>query len=116
MLNLNCEICRHCQSPERNTWGLVCRLTSPARFAEFVEGSSHVTEEEVEEHRQWVSDEETTDTNDRDTSGGDIDVRDITDTSDAEDNPIEPGHRFSCFLCNDKLLGHRFSCAFCILE
>eukprot|EP00092_Neocalanus_flemingeri_P030307 GFUD01032900.1.p1 GENE.GFUD01032900.1~~GFUD01032900.1.p1 ORF type:complete len:447 (+),score=91.06 GFUD01032900.1:344-1684(+) len=104
------QLRRYCQSPERNTWGLVSRLRSPARFAQFVEGGSHVTEEEAIEHRNWVSDDETTD---HDSTGEDTDMN---DTNDTEESPIEPGHRFSCFLCNDKLLGHRFSCALCILE
>ena len=83
------------------------RLRSPGRFAEFVEGGSHVTEEEVEGHRGWVSEAEVTDTTDCDIS---------YDTSDNESIPVELGHRFSCFLSNEKLLGHRFSCALCILE
>jgi len=101
------QLRRHCQNNEETAWSLVTRLRSPGRFAEFVEGGSHVTEEEVEGHRGWVSEAEMTDTTDCDIS---------YDTSDNESIPAELGHRFSCFLCNEKLLGHRFSCAQCILE
>ena len=95
-------------SNEETAWSLVTRLRSPGRFAEFVEGGSHVTEEEVEGHNVWVSEAELTDTTDCDIS---------YDTSDNESIPAELlGHRFSCFLCNEKLLGHRFSCPQCILE
>lgn len=36
-----------CRSPECDAWKLTRRLKSPNRFAEFVEGSPHLTEEEV---------------------------------------------------------------------
>jgi len=107
------QLRRYCQSPERNAWQLVSRLNKPARFAEFVEGGSHVSEEEAEEHRRWVCDEDISDTTDFDTS---LDITDVRDTSEVDEDPIELGHRFSCFFCNDKLLGHRFSCAHCMLE
>jgi len=51
------ELRRYCQSPSSNPWGTVARLNSPSRFAEFVEGSPHLTEKEVMEYSTWDSDE-----------------------------------------------------------
>merc|ERR1719167_1127247 len=42
-----------CRSPESKPWQTVTRLRSPGRFAEFIEGSPHVTEAEVMEYSHW---------------------------------------------------------------
>ena len=36
-----------CQSPKCNSWKHISTLSSPTRFAEFVQGSSHLTQDEV---------------------------------------------------------------------
>ena len=41
-----------CQSPKCNSWKIASRLDSPTRFAEFVQGSSHLTQHEVMEYSQ----------------------------------------------------------------
>ena len=41
-----------CQSPKCNSWKITSRLESPTRFAEFVQGSSHLTQHEVMEYSQ----------------------------------------------------------------
>ena len=37
----------YCRSPESKPWSTVSRLQSPRRFAEFIEGSPHLTQAEV---------------------------------------------------------------------
>uniref|UniRef100_A0A6A7FU06 Nuclear envelope integral membrane protein 1-like isoform X4 n=1 Tax=Hirondellea gigas TaxID=1518452 RepID=A0A6A7FU06_9CRUS len=37
----------HCKSPDCNAWRTMSRLNTPLRFAEFVEGSSHLQDEEL---------------------------------------------------------------------
>ena len=41
---------KHCQSPKCDSWRTISRLQSPTRFAEFVQGSPHLTEKEVMEY------------------------------------------------------------------
>lgn len=36
-----------CQSPRCNAWKTITQLKSPMRFSEFVEGSSHLTDQEL---------------------------------------------------------------------
>lgn len=52
------ELRRYCQSPSSNPWKTVTKVKNPSRFAEFVDGSPHVTEEEVMTYSTWSSDEE----------------------------------------------------------
>eukprot|EP00092_Neocalanus_flemingeri_P028995 GFUD01031478.1.p1 GENE.GFUD01031478.1~~GFUD01031478.1.p1 ORF type:complete len:450 (+),score=145.71 GFUD01031478.1:33-1382(+) len=42
-----------CRSPESKPWQTVARLRTPGRFAEFIEGSPHLTEAEVMEYSHW---------------------------------------------------------------
>jgi len=42
-----------CRSPESKPWQTVTKLRSPGRFAEFIEGSPHLTEAEVMEYSHW---------------------------------------------------------------
>jgi len=42
----------YCQSTKCSPWKITSRLDSPTRFAEFVQGSSHLTQEEVMEYSQ----------------------------------------------------------------
>jgi len=100
------QLRRDCQRNQEEAWRIMTRLRDPGRFAEFVQGASDVTQEEVEEHRRVASSEEISDSTDCDTSG---------DTTDNE-SVSEFGHRFRCFLCNPRLLGHRFSCVNCLQE
>jgi len=47
------ELKAYCRSPESKPWQTVSRLRSPRRFAEFIEGSPHLTEAEVMEYSHW---------------------------------------------------------------
>jgi len=44
-----------CKSPESKPWKTVTRLRTPCRFAEFIEGSPHITEEEIMNYSHWDS-------------------------------------------------------------
>ncbi|XP_074082435.1 nuclear envelope integral membrane protein 1 isoform X2 [Macrotis lagotis] len=46
------ELRGYCSSPEFSAWKTVARIQSPKRFADFVEGSSHLTPSEVSVHEQ----------------------------------------------------------------
>ncbi|KAG2467677.1 NMP1A protein, partial [Polypterus senegalus] len=46
------ELRKYCCSPDFSAWKAVSRLQSPKRFADFVEGSSHLTPNEVSMHEQ----------------------------------------------------------------
>jgi len=52
------ELRRYCQSPSSNPWKTVTKVRNPSRFAEFVDGSPHLTEEEVMTYSTWSSDDE----------------------------------------------------------
>ncbi|XP_032687912.1 nuclear envelope integral membrane protein 1-like isoform X3 [Odontomachus brunneus] len=49
------ELQDYCSSPECNTWKTVLRLKDPIRFAKFMEGDSHLYEDEIEEHDVEIS-------------------------------------------------------------
>uniref|UniRef100_A0A7N4V525 Nuclear envelope integral membrane protein 1 n=1 Tax=Sarcophilus harrisii TaxID=9305 RepID=A0A7N4V525_SARHA len=42
----------YCSSPECSVWKTISRIQSPKRFADFVEGASHLTPSEVSVHEQ----------------------------------------------------------------
>uniref|UniRef100_A0A8D0DJ49 Nuclear envelope integral membrane protein 1 n=1 Tax=Salvator merianae TaxID=96440 RepID=A0A8D0DJ49_SALMN len=42
----------YCKSPELSAWKTVSRIQSPKRFADFIEGASHVVPNEVSMHEQ----------------------------------------------------------------
>ncbi|XP_078036807.1 nuclear envelope integral membrane protein [Augochlora pura] len=44
------ELKQYCSSPECNTWKTVLRLKDPLRFAKFMEGDSHVSDDESLEY------------------------------------------------------------------
>ncbi|OCT92844.1 hypothetical protein XELAEV_18015910mg [Xenopus laevis] len=44
------ELRGYCSSPDFATWKMISRIQSPKRFADFVEGSSHLTPNEVSVH------------------------------------------------------------------
>ncbi|MEE6471642.1 hypothetical protein FKM82_009330 [Ascaphus truei] len=44
------ELREYCSSPEFAAWKIVSRIQSPKRFADYVEGSSHLTPNEVSVH------------------------------------------------------------------
>ncbi|XP_067320336.1 nuclear envelope integral membrane protein 1 isoform X1 [Anolis sagrei] len=46
------ELREYCSSPEFSAWKAVSRIKSPKRFADFVEGSSHVIPNEISVHEQ----------------------------------------------------------------
>ncbi|KAK0133886.1 Nuclear envelope integral membrane protein 1 [Merluccius polli] len=46
------ELRKYCTSPEFSTWKAVSRIQSPKRFADFVEGLSHLRPNEVAVHAQ----------------------------------------------------------------
>jgi len=64
----------YCRSPDSNPWQTVTKLRSPGRFAEFIEGSPHLTEAEVMEYSHW-------DYNTDDDSGDNI----LTDDEEADE-------------------------------
>merc|ERR1711874_264600 len=59
------ELRNYCKSPQCPQWKTVSRLASPRRFAEFIEGSPHLTEDEVIEYSQWEEDETDDEDDDR---------------------------------------------------
>uniref|UniRef100_A0A8C6U7R1 Nuclear envelope integral membrane protein 1 n=1 Tax=Neogobius melanostomus TaxID=47308 RepID=A0A8C6U7R1_9GOBI len=67
------ELKQYCKSPEFNTWKTVSRLQSPQRFADFIEGTSHLMPNEVSMHSQEYG------------FGGSFFEDDIFDTDDEED-------------------------------
>ncbi|KOX70131.1 hypothetical protein WN51_04871 [Melipona quadrifasciata] len=44
------ELREYCTSPECNSWKTVLRLKNPIRFAKFVEGDSHLSDDESQKH------------------------------------------------------------------
>ncbi|XP_054638168.1 nuclear envelope integral membrane protein 1 isoform X1 [Dunckerocampus dactyliophorus] len=69
------ELRKYCNSPEFSPWKAVSRLQSPKRFADFIEGSSHLMANEVSVHAQeygcrdfWENDFFDTDDDDEDPS------------------------------------------------
>ena len=56
------ELRTYCMSPESKPWKTVSKLASPSRFAEFIEGAPHITENEIMEYSHW----ETAETDDED--------------------------------------------------
>ncbi|CAL1606460.1 unnamed protein product [Knipowitschia caucasica] len=69
------ELRKYCKSPEFNTWKTVSRMQSPQRFADFVEGSSHLMSNEVSVHSQEYG------------FGGSFFEDDIFDTDDEDLKP-----------------------------
>ena len=76
------------------------------RFAEFVDGSPHLTEEEVMTYSTWSSDGE-------DRRYTDLPDDLFEEMTDDEEVVIELGHRFRCPLCAPLQPGHRFTCGVC---
>ena len=84
-----------------------------ARFAQFVDGSPHVTEEEVMQYSTWDSDsgEERYGVQEQQDSS--------TEEEEEEEEEVAAGHRFWCPLCLEeeveegRQLGHRFTCTLC---
>ncbi|XP_078390888.1 nuclear envelope integral membrane protein 1 isoform X2 [Cetorhinus maximus] len=46
------ELQQYCSSPEFNAWKMVSRLSTPKRFADFVEGENHLNPNEISVHEQ----------------------------------------------------------------
>jgi len=75
------QLKNYCRSAESKPWRTVLRLKSPERFAEFIEGSPHLTEAEVVEYSHWDYDSDdfdnemlTDDDDDDVTEGDNVDV------------------------------------------
>ena len=105
----NLRFYRHCLKPEVNVWGIVSHLKDPHHFANFINSSEdHITQAEIAEHREWMEGRS------EDESGG---MADIVKTMFWSKNTREcHGHRFSCILCTDKIIGHRFNCNRCFFD
>ncbi|CAD5119440.1 DgyrCDS8050 [Dimorphilus gyrociliatus] len=58
------ELRKYCQSPDCNAWKTVSRLESPARFASFIAGSSHLTSDEIRIYDELSDDESLIQTDD----------------------------------------------------
>ncbi|BFZ06509.1 hypothetical protein BsWGS_09548 [Bradybaena similaris] len=56
------ELRSFCHSPGCDAWKTISRLTSPSKFASFVEGSFHLSDAELEEHNTFYSSEVMDDT------------------------------------------------------
>ena len=80
------------------------------RFAEFVDGSPHLTEEEVMSYSTWSSDDE------EDRRYTDLPDHLFEEMTDDEEEMTELGHRFWCSLCAPIHLGHRFTCGLCAFQ
>ena len=46
-----------CASPKCNSWSVIPRLSTPQRFAEFVNGSPHVSSDEVIQYSHAIDDD-----------------------------------------------------------
>ncbi|KAK1898738.1 Nuclear envelope integral membrane protein 1b [Dissostichus eleginoides] len=72
------DLRKNCSSPEFRSWRTVARLTSPKRFADFVEGSPHLVSDEVSVHAQEYG------------LGGSFFEEEFFDTDDEEDDDMKP--------------------------
>lgn len=73
------ELRQYASSPECKQWRIVSKLKDPLRFASFVEGSSHISDEEILEYetsRADITDSESDDDNDNNENNHDIDYND----------------------------------------
>lgn len=58
----------YCSSPECNQWQTVLRLKNAKRFASFMEGSSHLSDDEVLQYESSLRDTELTEDEDSEAS------------------------------------------------
>jgi hypothetical protein len=81
------------------------------RFAEFVEGSPHLTEQEVMQYSTWSSE----DSEESDRYGHDDSTEEAEEERVGREERVPLGHRFRCLLCREPALqlGHRFTCNLC---
>ena len=90
-------------------WKLVCQLQSPETFAAFIETGNHISEDERQKYLGALrSGDFVPELLERPRHG--------VEEEEPPSVPVEPGHRFTCHVCNDELLGHRFRCAHCFIE
>lgn len=82
------ELRSYCKSPRCDAWKVTSRLQSPTRFAEFVEGGSHITQDEVVNYSQIDEDDmnslgagdlHLTDDNSSDEEGLDLGTDDVVE-------------------------------------
>lgn len=84
------ELKRFCSSPECNQWRTISRLKNPGRFASFIEGDSHVMDNEIIDHEmselnQLSEDEEDYDNSDAELSDTPGDRHLISEEDDYEE-------------------------------
>ncbi|CAK1599074.1 unnamed protein product [Parnassius mnemosyne] len=48
------ELRRHCSSPDCKQWAIMLRISDPKRFASFVEGNSHLSDDEVLNYESYA--------------------------------------------------------------
>ena len=75
-----------------------------------MDGSPHLTEEEVMSYSTWSSDDE------EDRRYTDLPDHLFEEMTDDEEEMTELGHRFWCTLCAPIHLGHRFTCGLCAFQ
>ena len=101
---------RYCQTSHPNVWKLVCQLERPETFASFIETGDHISEDERHKyHLALQSGDFGPEMLERPRAG-------VEQPQPPPSTPLESGHRFTCHVCNEDLLGHRFRCAHCFIE
>ena len=81
------DLRNYCQSPKCAAWKVASRLQSPTRFAEFVQGSPHVTEDEVMSYSH-------------------VDFNDIIEETDDEEEIGENGDTAAHLMTDDEESNH----------
>ena len=85
----------------------MCQLQRPETFADFIETGDHISEDDRHKYQQALQ---------REDFGPEVVERPRPGAEQSQTAPPESGHRFTCPVCNDNLLGHRFRCAHCFVE
>ena len=87
----------------------MCQLERPETFASFIETGHHISEDERHKHLQALKNGD---------FGPEISERPRPEVEKEQEQPPSApyGHRFTCYVCNEKLHGHRFRCALCYSE
>lgn len=111
---------RFCSSPECNQWRTISRLKDPSRFASFIEGDSHVRNNEIIDHEtsefyQYSEEEENVDNSDAEevsfNSRGSAGDHLISEEDDYDEPPPPPASRRNTSVRREKEVyvsgGHR---------
>lgn len=83
------ELRQHCSSPEAKPWRTMLKLRDPARFASFIEGDSHIEDDEILDYETTQADM-TYNTDDSDISEDENERDKVNDDSSAEISEDEP--------------------------